>query len=274
MVPPGPWPRSVATARRRRPVPPGGLAGGAEGRHDGPVPTRIPSLRRPPVTFAVGGAQVHEPEHTTAAFALARRLGATGVASGLWRSADGVPVLAAAGRVGGRLRRRAIGEVDRVDLPADVVDLPAFYDEVGTELELCLAADDDAAVAEAIATARDRGPEVERRLWLVGTDAERVATWRPLSSHVHLVHRVRLRSLRPGPEPHAAHLRQLGIDAVLAHQSEWNGGVVTLVHRFGLLAIADEASFERQIAEVVDAGIDGVVSDHVDRLVETVARFA
>ena len=226
------------------------------------------------MAFAHGGAQAVEPANTTAAFALARRLGATGVATELWRSADGVPVLSPAGTVGSRLRRRAIGDLDRADLPPDVVGLSTLYDEVGTDLELLLTVGDDAAVAEAIATARDRGPEVEGRLWLVGTDADRVATWRPLSRHVHLVHGVRLRALRPGPEPHAARLRQLGIDAVRAHHGEWSGGVVTLVHRFGLLAIADDAQFERQIAEVVDAGIDGVVSDHVDRLVETLARFA
>ncbi|MFN8038089.1 MAG: hypothetical protein U0Q07_02665 [Acidimicrobiales bacterium] len=239
------------------------------------MPTRIPSLRRPPVAFANRGAQDHEAENTVAAFGLARRLGATGVASGLWRSADGAAVLAVGGSVGGRLRRRPVGDVERADLPPDVVALATLYDEVGTDPELCLlVGDDDGAVAEAIATARDRGPDVEGRLWLVGTDADRVASWRPLSRHVQLVHAVRLRALRPGPEPHAARLRQLGVDAVAAPVSEWSGGIVTLVHRFGLLAMAEDAQFERQIAEVVDAGIDAVVSDHVERLVETVGRFA
>lgn len=226
------------------------------------------------MAFAHRGARAHAADTTVEAFALARRLGATGVASDLWCSADGVPVLSTSGTVGGRLRRRPIAEVDRAELPDEVVDLAGLYEAVGTELEISLTVGDDAAVAEAIATARDHGPEVEGRLWLAATDEERLASWRPLSSRVHLVHAVRLRALRPGPEPHAARLRQLGVDGIRAHCSEWTGGATTLVHRFGLLAVADDAQFERQIAEVVDAGIDGVVSDHVDRLVDTVARFA
>ncbi len=237
------------------------------------VPTRIPALRQPPVTFAHRGARAHAPENTLEAFALARRLGATGVASEVWRTADGQVVLDATGTTGGRLRRRPFATVDRAELPSSVVALHELYDHVGDEVEVALEVGDPDAVAEAIATARDRGPTVEERLWLRSPDLDLLAGWRPLSSRVRLVHTARLRELRPGPEPHAARLRQLGVDAVSMHHSDWNGGAVTLFHRFGILALAEDAQFERVLAEVVDAGIDGVSSDHVDRMVEIVDRF-
>lgn len=237
------------------------------------VPTRIPALRQPPVTFAHRGARAQAPENTLEAFALARRLGATGIASEVWRTADGHAVLDAAGTTGGRLRRRAFAELHRADLPASVVALPELYDHVGGDLEVSLLVRDPDAVAETIATARDLGAAVEGRLWLRSPDLDELAGWRPLSSRVRLVHVARLRELRPGAEPHAARLRQLGVDAVSMHHSDWSGGVVTLFHRFGVLALAEDAQFERVLAEVVDAGIDGVTSDHVDRMVQTVDRF-
>jgi len=66
---------------------------------------------------------------------------------------------------------------------------------------------------------------------------------------------------------------EAGIDAVNFRREDWNGGLTTLYHRFGRLALGWDAQQARQIAELVDAGIDGVYSDHVDRMVETLARF-
>ena len=54
---------------------------------------------------------------------------------------------------------------------------------------------------------------------------------------------------------------------------DWNAGQVSLVHRFGLFAFGWDAQQHRQIAALYDMGIDGVFSDHVDRLSETLAVF-
>ena len=70
---------------------------------------RLPSLLRPPIGFAHRGASAHAPENTLEAFVLARRLGATGLESDVWLTADGVPVLDHHGKVGTRVRRRRIG---------------------------------------------------------------------------------------------------------------------------------------------------------------------
>ena len=70
--------------------------------------TRIPALKAPPIAFAHRGARAHAPENTLGAFTLALRLGATGLESDVWLTADGEAVLDHDGLAGGRLRRRRI----------------------------------------------------------------------------------------------------------------------------------------------------------------------
>jgi glycerophosphoryl diester phosphodiesterase len=66
-------------------------------------------------------------------------------------------------------------------------------------------------------------------------------------------------------------LAQAGIDAVNLHQSDWSAGLVTLFHRFGRLAFAWDAQHERVLTDLVRMGVDGIYSDHVDRLVEALS---
>ncbi len=77
----------------------------------------LPNADRPTVLFAHRGARAHERENTLPAFELAVRLGATGLESDVWVTADGVAVLDHDGVVGGRLRRRPIASVERAALP-------------------------------------------------------------------------------------------------------------------------------------------------------------
>src|SRR4051812_4471721 len=96
----------------------------------------LPSLLDPPIAFAHRGGRAHAPENTLEAFALAKRLGATGLESDAWLTSDGVPVLDHDGKVRGGLRSRAISQVAAADLPASLPTLAALYDEVGPGLEL------------------------------------------------------------------------------------------------------------------------------------------
>ena len=64
------------------------------------MPTRVPAAVRPPLAFAHRGARAHAPENTLAAFTLALRLGATGLESDVWVTADGEAVLDHDGLVG------------------------------------------------------------------------------------------------------------------------------------------------------------------------------
>jgi glycerophosphoryl diester phosphodiesterase len=225
---------------------------------------RLPSRRQPPIGFAHRGARAHAPENTLDAFSLALRLGATGLESDVWVTADGQAVLDHDGLAGGRLRRQPIRRVAAADLPAHIPRLADLYRTCGTGFELSLDIKDPAAVPEVIAVARDAS--AEDRLWLCHGDWNLVATWRELSPAVKLVDSTRLRHVKEGPERRAANLAAAGIDAVNLHHSDWSGGLVALFHRFELDALGWDAQFPRTIAALVHAGIDGVYSDHVDVL--------
>ena len=234
--------------------------------------TRLPSLVDPPIGFAHRGARAHAPDNTLESFVLARRLGATGLESDVWMTADGMAVLDHDGVVGPRLRRRPIGSSTRADLPSHIPTLAELYDTCGTDWELSLDVKDPAAIDEVIAVAQAAG--AEDRLWLCHPDLETVASWRRLTSSARLVHSTRLVRLAAGPEAHAAQLARLNVDAVNFHHSDWSGGYTVLYHRFDRLAMAWDAQFERVLDALIDSGIDAVFSDHVDRMMRSLERVA
>lgn len=233
---------------------------------------RVPSKRTPPIGFAHRGARAHAPENTIEAFTLALRLGATGLESDVWLSEDGQAVLDHDGVVGPRFRRRPIGEVRHADLPGHIPRLAELYEVCGTGFELSLDVKDPAAVAEVVAVARDAG--AEEHLWLCHHDWELLATWRSLSPAVKLVDSTRLARLKEGPERRAANLADAGIDAVNLHHADWTGGLTTLFHRFDRYTLGWDAQFDRTLDAVLDTGIDGVFSDHVDRMMDAIGRLA
>ena len=233
--------------------------------------TRVPALRRPPIAFAHRGASAHAPENTLEAFTLALRLGATGLESDVWVTADGEAVLDHDGVVGGRLRRRRIAKARRDELPPHVPTLEDLYTTCGTDFELSLDVKDPAAFDPVVAVARAAGDDALRRLWLCHPDWEQVAAWRRQDDAVRLVDSTRLSRIGEGPERRAADLAAAGVDALNMHHSDWTGGLTTLVHRFGVLAFGWDAQVPRVLDELVDLGIDAVYSDHVDRMVDAVA---
>jgi glycerophosphoryl diester phosphodiesterase len=174
----------------------------------------------------------------------------------------------------GRLRRTPIGRIARADLPDHIPTLRELYEVCGTGFELSLDVKDPAAAAEVVAVARAAGPEAESRLWLCHPDWRTVAGWRDLSSVARLVDSTRLRAMKDGPERRAAELASAGIDAVNLHHSDWTGGFVTLFHRFELYTLAWDCQFDRVLDEMLDIGMDGVFSDHVDRMVHAIAKLA
>jgi glycerophosphoryl diester phosphodiesterase len=233
------------------------------------MPSRISSLR-PPIGFAHRGASDRARGNTIDAFRLALDLGATGLHGDVWLTADGVAVLDGSGQVG--MRRRRIGSLDRRDLPGDIPTLEELYAECGTGFELSLDVRDAAAVDAVVAVAGTTGAGAAGRLWLGHDDWQVLAGWRHRLPDVRLVDSTRMRSVKEGPERRAASLAGAGIDAVNLHHSDWTGGHTTLFHRFGVLAFGRDAQLERVLDELVDIGIDGVFSDHVERMTAALAR--
>jgi glycerophosphoryl diester phosphodiesterase len=238
------------------------------------TPPRIPSLRRPPIGFAHRGARAHAPENTLEAFALARRLGATGLESDVWLTADGIAVLDHDGLVRVRHRRRRIGDVNRSDLPGHIPSLADLYAECGVGYELSLDVKDASAAAATVAVARAAGGGATDRLWLCHHDWRVVAAWRHEFPDVKLVDSTRLRSMKSGPERRAAALSHAGIDAVNLHHTDWTGGLTTLFHRFDVLTFGWDAQHTRILDELFDIGIDAVYSDHTDVMVEALATLS
>ena len=229
---------------------------------------RIPSLRRPPLGFAHRGARAHAPENTLEAFSLALRLGATGLESDVWITADGVAVLDHDGVVG-RLRRRRIADVRRAELPAHIPSLGELYEAVGSDVPLSLDVKDAAAFDATVRAAEDAG--AAEGLHLCHPDWQLLATWRRRSEAVVLVDSTRIHKIKEGPERRAMSLRDAGIGVVNMHESDWSAGLVTLFHRFGIHCFGWDAQLPRVLTELLAKGVDGVYSDHVDRMVDAIA---
>ena len=231
------------------------------------------ALRRPPILFAHRGARAHAPENTLESFRTALAMGATGLESDVWLSADGVAVLDHDGVVKGGMRRRSISGVDRGKLPGHIPTLADLYAECGTDFELSLDIKDAAAAKEVVEVARAAGGGAPERLWLCHPNWELVASWRPLGDDIHLVDSTRIRRIKEGPERRAATLAEVGVDAINMHATDWTGGLTTLFHRFERYCFGWDAQFERVIGGLLGMGIDGVHSDHVDRLVAVLSEF-
>jgi glycerophosphoryl diester phosphodiesterase len=238
----------------------------------GVMATRFAPLRGPAVLFAHRGARAHAPENTLEAFTLGLRLGATGLESDVWITADGVAVLDHDGVVGGTFRRKPIAAVPHADLPAHIPTLAQLYETCGHDYELSLDVKDATAVAEVLRVAREAG--ASDRLWLCHPDLGVLEDCVELRGSAKLVHSTRLAALARGAEQHAATLRERGIDAVNLHHSEWTAGQVTLYHRFARLTLGWDAQHLRNIEALLQMGIDGVFSDHVDRMVDVATELA
>jgi len=234
------------------------------------VTTRIPALKAPPIAFAHRGARAHAPENTLGAFTLALRLGATGLESDVWLTADGEAVLDHDGVAGGRLRRRRIASCRRAELSPHIPSLADLYETCGTDVDISLDLKDPVAFDRVVDVARAAGDDALSRLWLCHPRWEQLVEWRSRNGQVRLVDSTRLSRIKEGPERRAATLAGKGIDAINLHHLDWTGGLTTLFHRFGVLAFGWDAQNPRVLAELVDAGIDGVYSDHVDRMVEAI----
>jgi glycerophosphoryl diester phosphodiesterase len=199
--------------------------------------------------------------------------GAGGVATEVWLTADGVPVLSRQGRIGRRFRRRNLGELPAADLPPSVTRLDDLYGRLGTGHPISLDVRDPAALDPVVAAARQAGGErAERELWLCHPQVATLTTWRS-RTEARLVNTADYRGLDGGLERRAAELEQRGLDGLRLDHKDWTGGRVTLLHRFGLLALGVGTVHEREAATLIDTGIDGAYSERVASLAAVMSQF-
>jgi glycerophosphoryl diester phosphodiesterase len=236
---------------------------------------RLPSLVNPPIAFAHRGAKAHAPENTLEAFALALRLGATGLESDVWLTADGIAVLDHDGVVKQGRRKRPISELRRDEVPPvipSLSELLAMHTETGFALSLDLKG--HGTGAEVISTVRRVAPSLLPDLWLCHPDRDALVALRPMDASVRLVNSTSLADLKEGPERRAASLRESEIDAINLHHTEWTGGLMALFHRFDRYCLAWDLQHDFALDKLLRMGADGIFSDWVDRMMEAMGRNA
>jgi glycerophosphoryl diester phosphodiesterase len=235
------------------------------------VQQRLPSLLNPPIGFAHRGAKAYAPENTIEAFKLALKLGATALESDVWVTKDGICVLDHDGVVKRGLRKIAIGEINKDQLPAHIPTVAELFERCGTDFDLSLDLKDNAS-GMAVLDVIDRvDPTVARRTWLCHHSYTALLPLRERSTLIRLVDSTRLNRIKEGPERRAATLAEHAIDGVNMHHTDWTGGLATMFHRFGVLTFAWDLQHDHLLRNVIRMGMDGVFSDYVDRMVDAIS---
>jgi len=232
--------------------------------------TRLPSLLDPALLFAHRGQRAPSRALALEAFEHALRLGATGIHVDAWATRDGRLIVSRDGLVR-RFPRRRFTTFDAADLPESFVRLEDLYETVGPDTAVSVSTEDADTGREAIRVARAHG--AAESLWLNHHDLEVLAFWRDVAPEVRLVNATEVGQLPVSAERRAGELAASRVDAVSLPEPDWSGGLATLFHRFEVFAFVAGAHYERQLARVIDMGVDAVVSDHVERMSAVAATF-
>ena len=229
---------------------------------------RLPSLLNEPILFAHRGASAYSPENTLESFALALKLGATGLESDIWATRDGVLVLDHDGVVKSRLRSKPIAEFDRSSLPSHIPSLEQLLQHCGTQYQISLDIKDPVVFETIEQTVANIDESMLERMWLCHPSSELLMSKRESMLHCKLVDSTRLNKIKEGPERRAANLASSGIEACNMHHTDWNGGLVALFHRFNIVTFGWDMQHESVLENAIRMGLDGVFSDWPDRMIE------
>jgi glycerophosphoryl diester phosphodiesterase len=256
-----------------------GTEGGA--REGGEVPPAAA-----PIGFAHRGARLEHGDNTLPGFARALELGAGGLETDAWVTADGVVVLDHDGVVGRGPWRRALRTVSAREVPR-LPRIEQLYESGGAGVEVSVDVKDPVAAAGLVAAAGAVG--AAGRLWLCSPDLTALTAWRSLDPAVHLVHSTSLpevagvrrpyrqldpAELRSRVASHAARLRRLGVGAVNLHHRAWSPAVVAAVHAADVRAFGWDAQRRQELERSVALGLDGIYCDDVALMVTVLAGSA
>ena len=217
------------------------------------------------IAFAHRGARAYVRENTLEAFQLGLRLGATGLESDVWITKDGIPVLDHDGVVQGRILKKPISNYLREDLPEHIPTLRDLLLMTPPEVAISLDVKDDDSFEAVISEIRSVPGAHSPYIYLCHPDIDVLENQRRKSQGISLVSSTRLSKLKKGPEMHAAHMRDLGVEVMNMHHTDWNGGLVALFQRFDLQCFAWDCQFARNIRDMAKIGINGIFSDWPDR---------
>jgi glycerophosphoryl diester phosphodiesterase len=220
-------------------------------------------------TFAHRGGRAHGGDNTLATFEEALNRGARGLETDAWLTADGSVVLDHDGvhRTAQR-GHKPMAEVRRDELPAHVPTLDELYARCGSDFDLAI----DVRLPEVATAVVDvaRRHSATARLWLVGGAPGLVSDWQGLDHDGHFVLSIRLVERRPSVVTDA---REAGATALNMRWPWWTRAFVRRVHDAGLLAFGYDAQRTWTLEHCVRLGLDGVLSDHVDRMSAVRQKF-
>lgn len=226
-----------------------------------------------PITFAHRGGRADAPENSLAAFRRALEVGATGLESDARLSRDGEVVLVHGSAIRTGLRRTKVRDLSAARLAElGVPRLADLYADLGTDFELSLDLKEPDSAGRILRLVRDAG--ALDRLWLCAEQLPLLEAVRATDPDVRLVHSMGRRAYGDALERHANTLAKAGVAALNLRETEWSLGLVTLAHRFGLLAFAWDVQEYRRIRAVLEMGVDAIYSDHVERLVAAVGEWS
>lgn len=229
---------------------------------------RLPSQLNPPIAFGHRGARAHAPENTLEAFELALKLGANGIESDAWTTSDGVVVLDHDGVVKSFGRKKPISDVPKSKLPSYMPTLSEVFERCGLTFEFSIDVKDDFSALGLVKESENAGFDLQK-LWLCHHKIEKTLEIRKQHPDVRVVDSSRLQRIKEGPEMRLALLAEHGVDVLNMHITDWNGGLVTMAHRFNRFAFGWDVQFPHALTDAFRMGLDAVYSDHVDRLVDS-----
>ncbi|MDH3302224.1 MAG: hypothetical protein OES24_17135 [Acidimicrobiia bacterium] len=234
--------------------------------------TRLPSLHGQLITFASGPSETGGRDEDIDALAGVVSGHVDGLDVTVRLTRDGVAVLADSDRIRTGLRRKRIDGFDAVDLPPEIPTLANILAQTSDRNPLFVTVGGDSTFEAVLSTARTHGPEVETRLWLVGHDQSELIRWRPRTQALMLLGTAR-RRVGGGLERLLAEVHGDDLDGVSMPHADWSGGSIALAHRFGLRTHASGGRHNRELASVIDAGIDAITADDPIRLGAVAAEF-
>lgn len=223
-----------------------------------------------PILFAHRGGCADAPENTLEAFSHSVALGVTGLESDVWLSADGIPVLSHDNKVGSFGRRITISKSLRSEIPEKVPSLEDLYINFGNEVNISLDIKDPNSIEATVDVALSHN--AVHKLWVCHPDLSVSTRWREINSNFRLVDSPGKRGFPEGGERRAFFLSDNGFDAINLPEPLWTAGYVELFHKYGLKCFAWDAQLPRQIERLINIGIDGIYSDHTDRLLQALNK--
>ncbi len=225
----------------------------------------------PILGFAHRGARAHAPENTLESFVLARRMGATAIETDVWCTADGVVVVDHDGNVALGGRKVPIITLPVSALPRHIPTLADVMATIGDDVDLSIDVKDATASFETLRVTLASAGASPRRVWLCHPDLSVLQGIRNMSDEVRLVGSIKRRRVSLDPACAPDRLADMGIDVLNMRGDTWTPGLIARCHRVGLLAFAWNVQRTWHMRRLASWGIDGLYSDHTDRLVAFLA---